>query len=53
MADRPGSVQHRHTDSAQLESLIARLSTQPGIHAVHLDDGQPNTTNKVMPPKAW
>lgn len=36
MSQKPESVQHWHTDQAQLESLLAQLSTKPGIHAVHL-----------------
>ncbi|BBZ43086.1 PPE family protein [Mycobacterium parmense] len=39
MADKPDAVQHWHTDSAQLDALIAKLRTKPGIHAVHLTDG--------------
>jgi hypothetical protein len=42
MADRPDNVQHWHTDSAHLESLIAKLQKKPGIHAVHLSDGDAN-----------
>lgn len=44
MAEKPDNVQHWHTDSAQLESLIAKLKKKPGIHAVHLSDGEPNMT---------
>jgi len=44
MAEHPDEVQHWHTDSAQLESLLAKLRTKPGIHAVHLSDGDPNMT---------
>ncbi|UQX13506.1 PPE family protein [Candidatus Mycobacterium methanotrophicum] len=36
--DNP-AVQHWHTDSAGLESLVAELSQKPGIHAVHLSSG--------------
>ena len=42
MADKPDNVQHWHTDSAGLESLVAKLKKKPGIHAVHLADGDPN-----------
>ncbi len=45
MAANPDEVQHWHTDSAQLDSLIAKLKKKPGIHAVHLSDGDPS----VMP----
>lgn len=41
MADKPDDVQHWHTDSAGLESLVAKLKKKPGIHAVHLTDGDP------------
>jgi PPE-repeat protein len=36
--DNP-AVQHWHTDSAGLESLLAELSHKPGIHAVHVSKG--------------
>ena len=42
MAESPDNVQHWHTDSAQLDSLIAKLKKKPGIHAVHLTDEDPN-----------
>jgi len=42
MADKPDNVQHWHTDSAGLESLVAKLKKKPGIHAVHLADGDSN-----------
>ncbi len=35
----PESVQHWHTDKAQLGNLLDRLSADPGVHAVHLSDG--------------
>ncbi|MGH3970864.1 MAG: PPE family protein [Mycobacterium sp.] len=42
MSLKPESVQHWHTDSEQLESLLAQLSKKPGIHAVHLSSkGKP------------
>ncbi len=40
MSQKPESVQHWHTDQAQLESLLAQLSKKPGIHAVHLKKGK-------------
>jgi hypothetical protein len=43
MAAHPDDVQHWHTDSAQLESLIEKLKKKPGIHAVHLTDGDPSS----------
>ncbi len=44
MAEKPDDVQHWQTDSAGLESLVAKLKKKPGIHAVHLTDGDPNMT---------
>jgi PPE-repeat protein len=46
MSQTPESVQHWHTDEAQLENLLAQLSKKPGLHAVHLKTGKPG------PPKA-
>jgi PPE-repeat protein len=42
MAEKPDDVQHWYTESADLESLVARLRKKPGIHAVHLTDGDMN-----------
>ncbi|MEY8015078.1 PPE family protein [Mycobacterium servetii] len=42
MADKPDDVQHWYTESADLESLVAKLRKKPGIHAVHLTDGGMN-----------
>lgn len=42
MADKPDNVQHWHTDTAGLESLVTKLKKMPGIHAVHLTDGDAN-----------
>lgn len=42
MAEKPDDVQHWYTDSADLESLVAKLRKRPGIHAVHLTDGDTN-----------
>ncbi|MBO0880644.1 MAG: PPE family protein, partial [Mycobacterium sp.] len=39
LSEKPESVQHWHTDSAGLDSLLAELSQKPGIHAVHLTSG--------------
>ncbi|MGA8331172.1 MAG: PPE family protein [Mycobacterium sp.] len=36
----PDEVQHWSVDEAGLDELVARLSTKPGIHAVHLTDGK-------------
>jgi PPE-repeat protein len=35
---QPDAVQHWSVDQAGLDDLVARLSTKPGIHAVHLVD---------------
>ncbi len=42
MAEKPDDVQHWYTESAGLESLVAKLRKKPGIHAVHLTDGDMN-----------
>ncbi|WP_407686706.1 PPE family protein [Mycobacterium sp. HUMS_1102779] len=42
MAEKPDDVQHWYTESAELESLVAKLRKKPGIHAVHLTDGDMN-----------
>jgi PPE-repeat protein len=47
LAQDPESVQHWHTDQAHLETLLAQLSKQPGIHAVHLSSG--NMPNPAAP----
>ncbi|OBJ71412.1 PPE family protein [Mycobacterium sp. 1274756.6] len=49
LSAKPESVQHWHTDQADLESLLARLAKQPGIHAVHLSSGD---TAKLVPPES-
>jgi PPE-repeat protein len=43
LSEKPESVQHWHTDKANLESLLEQLSTRPGVHAVHVSSRhQPN-----------
>jgi PPE-repeat protein len=39
LQEAPDDVQHWSVDEAGLDELVARLSTKPGIHAVHLTDG--------------
>jgi hypothetical protein len=39
LSQKPESVQHWHTDKAQLESLLDQLSKKPGTHAVHIHTG--------------
>ena len=36
LQEAPDQVQHSSVDEAGLDELVARLSTKPGIHAVHL-----------------
>jgi PPE-repeat protein len=36
LQEQPDQVQHWNVDEAGLDDLLARLSTKPGIHAVHL-----------------
>jgi PPE-repeat protein len=36
LQEQPDQVQHWNVDEAGLDELVARLSTKPGIHAVHL-----------------
>jgi PPE-repeat protein len=49
LSEKPESVQHWHTDKANLENLLKQLSSKPGVHAVHLSSGG---TKKTTPPKA-
>ncbi|MFZ1161581.1 PPE family protein [Mycobacterium sp.] len=36
LQEQPDQVQHWNVDEAGLDDLVAKLSTKPGIHAVHL-----------------
>jgi hypothetical protein len=38
LQEQPETVQHWTVDEAGLDELVAKLSTKPGIHAVHLTD---------------
>ena len=38
LQEAPDEVQHWSVDEAGLDELVAKLSTKPGIHAVHLTD---------------
>ncbi len=40
LQESPDDVQHWNVDEAGLDELVAKLSTKPGIHAVHLNDGK-------------
>ena len=45
LSQKPESVQHWHTDKANLESLLEALSKKPGVHAVHVSSrDKPNPT---------
>jgi PPE-repeat protein len=42
LQEQPDQVQHWNVDEAGLDELVAKLSTKPGIHAVHLSaDAKP------------
>lgn len=45
----PESVQHWNVDKAGLDNLLDRLSKKPGIHAVHVSNGD---KAKIMTPDA-
>jgi hypothetical protein len=52
LQEAPERVQHWTVDQAGLDDLVARLSTKPGIHAVHLtDENAPVTAAK--PEAKW
>jgi PPE-repeat protein len=38
LQEQPDQVQHWNVDEAGLDDLVAKLSTKPGIHAVHVTD---------------
>jgi PPE-repeat protein len=40
LQESPDEVQHWNVDESGLDELVAKLSTKPGIHAVHLTDGK-------------
>lgn len=42
LSEQPESVQHWHTDKAQLDDLLEQLSSKPGVHAVHVSRGKAN-----------
>jgi PPE-repeat protein len=42
LQQQPDVVQHWQVDQAGLDELLAKLSTKPGIHAVHLSAGNGN-----------
>ncbi|HEY0228177.1 MAG TPA: PE/PPE C-terminal domain-containing protein, partial [Mycobacterium sp.] len=40
LQEQPDMVQHWSVDEAGLDDLVARLTTTPGVHAVHVTDGE-------------
>lgn len=46
---QPDAVQHWNVDKAELDGLLEKLSKKPGIHAVHVSDGD---KAKIMMPDA-
>lgn len=40
LQEQPEMVQHWSVDEAGLDDLVARLTTTPGVHAVHVTDGE-------------
>jgi PPE-repeat protein len=44
LQEQPDAVQHWTVDEAGLDDLVARLSTKPGIHAVHLSGDNAEAT---------
>ena len=51
LSQKPESVQHWHTDKANLESLLEALSKKPGVHAVHVSSR--DKPNAVPPRPRW
>jgi len=46
---QPDAVQHWTVDEAGLDDLVARLSTKPGIHAVHLSADEKTSAASARP----
>lgn len=40
LQEMPEQVQHWNVDEAGLDNLVAKLRTTPGLHAVHVTDGE-------------
>jgi len=49
LQERPDAVQHWTVDEAGLDDLVARLSTKPGIHAVHLSADEKPVAAGITP----
>lgn len=48
LQEQPDKVQHWSVDEAGLDDLVAKLRTTPGVHAVHVLDGQETA---IAPPE--
>jgi len=51
LSQKPEAVQHWHTDKAHLDSLLERLSSKPGVHAVHVSSS--NRPESTPPKGRW
>jgi PPE-repeat protein len=49
LQEQPDQVQHWNVDEAGLDDLVARLSTKPGIHAVHVSADDKATATAAKP----
>jgi PPE-repeat protein len=49
LQEQPDQVQHWNVDEAGLDDLVARLSTKPGIHAVHVSADEKATATAAKP----
>jgi PPE-repeat protein len=49
LQEQPDQVQHWNVDEAGLDDLVARLSTKPGIHAVHVTADEKATAANAKP----
>ncbi len=49
LQQQPDQVQHWNVDEAGLDDLVARLSTKPGIHAVHVSADEAATPTAAKP----
>ena len=49
LQEQPDQVQHWTVDEAGLDDLVSRLSTKPGIHAVHVTADEKATATAAKP----
>jgi hypothetical protein len=49
LQEQPDQVQHWTVDEAGLDDLVSRLSTKPGIHAVHVSADEKATATAAKP----